>query len=132
RAVEIDHHYDVAVRRAARRCSGFRLDRVSPYRLWRRWRREQFRVPAIRPGISPRPLRPAMNQKFQWIFLIRIESRRLDHESLHLLVIRAFEGERLQLLHVDLRQQRVVHVGDDSNLRRFLAWEYTPDFVRRG
>jgi len=77
--MEIDHHHDVAVG-----C-------------------EQLRVPAVRPRISPRPLRPAMDQKFERIFPRRIESRRLDHESLHLLVIRAFEGERFQRLHVDLR-----------------------------
>ena len=53
-----------------------------------------------------------MDQKLQRIFLVRIESRRLDHESLHVFVVRAFERERLQRLHVDLRQQRVVHVGD--------------------
>jgi hypothetical protein len=53
-----------------------------------------------------------MDQKFQRIFLRRIESRRLDHETLHLVVIRALECERLQRLHVDLRQQRVVDVRD--------------------
>src|SRR4029077_9613712 len=41
---------------------------------------------------------------------VRLESRRLDHETLNLFVVRAFERERLQRLHVDLRQQRVVHV----------------------
>ena len=56
-----------------------------------------------------------MDQKFQRIFLVRIEFRRLDHESLHLFVICTFERERLQRLHVDLRQQRVVHVGDWRN-----------------
>ena len=53
-----------------------------------------------------------MDQKFQRIFLVRIESRRLHHESLNVFVVCAFERERFQRLHVDLRQQRVVHVGD--------------------
>jgi hypothetical protein len=35
-------------------------------------------------------LRPAVDQKFQRIFLVRIKFRRLDHETLHVFVIRAF------------------------------------------
>jgi len=64
-----------------------------------------------------------MDQKFQRIFLVRrIESRRLDYETLDFFVICAFERERLQRLHVDLRQQRVVHVGDwEVDLRRMKA-----------
>jgi hypothetical protein len=53
-----------------------------------------------------------VDQKFERIFLSRIESRRLDHESLHIFVVRAFERERLQRLQVDVREQRVVHVRD--------------------
>src|SRR5262249_10143468 len=88
RAVEINRDHDVAVG-----C-------------------EQLRIPSIRPVISPRALWSAVDQKLQWIFLVRIKSRRFDHESLHLFVIRAFECERFEWLHVDLRQQCVVHVSD--------------------
>ena len=91
RAMEIDHDDDIAVGR------------------------EQLRIPAIRPRISPRALRSAVDQKLQRIFLVRIESRRLDEKSLHVFIVRAFERERLHRLHVDLRQQRVVHVGDCCN-----------------
>ena len=113
--MEIDHHHHVI--------SG---------------RREQLRVPAIRPLVSPRTLRPAVEQKFQRILFVRIESRRLDHETLHILVVRAFERERLQRLHVDLRQQRVVHVRErfKCGMLLFPNWSFIceivvfPNFVR--
>ncbi len=68
-----------------------------------------------------------MDQKLQRIFLRRIESRRLNYESLHVLVVRALERERLQRLHVDLRQQRVVHVGYKCRLA--IVKSEPPDFV---
>ena len=79
-------------------------------------RSEQLSVPAIRPLVSPRSLRPAVDQKFQRIFFVRVKSRRFNHETLDLFVVRAFERERLQRLHIDLRQQRVVHVSDGFRL----------------
>src|SRR5262245_43152679 len=53
------------------------------------------------------------------IFFVRVESRWLEDETLNLFVIRAFEHERFQRLHIDLRQQRVVHVRDGF---RGLLW----------
>ena len=77
-----------------------------------------------------------MDQKFQRILLVGIKSRRLYHESLNLLVIRAFEREGFRPPHVDLRQQRVVHVGNGfiANIRISsvaCAFEVVfPNFVR--
>jgi hypothetical protein len=82
-----------------------------------------------------------VDQKFERIFLIRIKSRRLDDEILNLFVVCAFERERFQRLHVDLRQERVVHVRERFKagmlLRRnrtFIGWEVVvfPDFIRCG
>src|SRR4029077_10208475 len=53
RSMEIDHHDNVAVSR------------------------KKFGVPAIAPVISPRLLRPAMDEKLYRIFFVGIEVRRL-------------------------------------------------------
>jgi hypothetical protein len=76
-----------------------------------------------------------MDQKFQRIFLVRIEPGRFNHESLHIVVVCAFECKRLQRLHVDLRQQRVVHVCDWVSYRFDLVFDhaliYSPNLARR-
>src|SRR5205085_6977508 len=66
RAVKVDHDYDVIAGRG-----------------------EQFRVPAIGPGISPRTLRPAVDQKLQRIFFRRIKPGRANDEAFGVLVVRA-------------------------------------------
>src|SRR5205085_6080616 len=103
RAVEVDHHYDVIAGRG-----------------------EQFRVPAIGPGISPRTLRPAVDQELQRIFFCRIEPGWANDEACDVRVVRAGERERLHRLHVDLREQRVVHVrdGNRSQIRGLWLFGY--------
>src|SRR5437870_6572357 len=72
RAVEVDHDDHVTVRS------------------------EQLGIPAIAPVVSPRPLRPAMDEELHGIFLAGIKVRRLDQEALNFVVVSAGEPEGLE------------------------------------
>src|SRR5947209_17010699 len=54
-------------------------------------RSEQLGIPAIAPVVSPRSLRPAMDEEFHRIFFGRVEVRRLDQEALNFVVVSAGE-----------------------------------------
>ena len=63
---------------------------------------EKFGIPAIRPVVTPRALRPAMNEELHGILLVGVEVRWLDYEALDFLLGRSGEPEILQRLHLDL------------------------------
>ena len=54
-------------------------------------RREQFGIPAIRPVISPRSLRAAVDEEFHRIFFRSFEVRRLNQSTFHPVAVRTGE-----------------------------------------
>src|SRR5207237_8641507 len=70
--------------------------------------------PAIAPVVSPRPLRPAVNEELHGIFLRGVKVRRLDHKALNFVVVSAGEPEGFELGHGDLGEDRVVAVSQLS------------------
>src|SRR5205823_7090468 len=69
RAVEVDHDDHVTVRS------------------------EHLGIPAIAPVVSPRSLRPAMDEELHGIFLVGIKVRRLDQEAFDIISVSAGEPE---------------------------------------
>src|SRR5260370_39819020 len=85
--MEIDHHHHIPVGR------------------------EEFRIPAITPVVSPRSLRPTMNEELDRIFLVGIEVRRLDKEGLNFIVSRAREPEGFKRRHCHSSEHGMIEIG---------------------
>src|SRR5580692_4952364 len=86
--MEIDHHHHIPIGR------------------------EEFRIPAITPVVSPRSLRPAMKEELDRIFLVGIEVRRPDKEGLNFIVSRAREPERFKRRHCHPSQNGMIEIGE--------------------
>ena len=79
---------------------------------------EKFRIPAIRPVVSPSPLRAAVDEELHRIFLGSIKVRWLDEETFDLVALRAREPERFKRRHGDFREHAVVQMSKSSRLRQ--------------
>ena len=72
---------------------------------------KQFGVPAIVEIVGKCPLRAAVNQVHQGIFLSRIEFRRFNHQQMHRIAVCAGEPVILHRIHLQLRQPFAVGKG---------------------
>src|SRR5580704_18051469 len=88
RSMEIDHYHHIPVGR------------------------EEFGIPAIAPVIPPRSLRPPMKEELDRLFLVGIEVRRLDKESLNFIVSRAREPEGFKRRHCHPSQHSMIEIGE--------------------
>src|SRR5205823_6298806 len=95
-------------------------------------------IPAIAPVVSPRPLRPTVNEKLHGIFLAWIKVWRLDEKPFDPVALRAREPEGFKGGHGNLGEDGVVEVSKVACLccrtlrRRFvgLSEEHSPDFFK--
>ena len=99
-----------------------RVDR--DHRIARRG--EHLVVPAIVPLVVPGPLRSAVDQEDDRVFLARVESRRMEQPAVNLVAVGSRKREAFELGQVELRDQRGVVVGELGQARAVAARRCRP------
>src|SRR5262245_31983490 len=79
---------------------------------------EEFRIPAIRPVVSPGTLRAPMDEELHGIFLVGIEVGRFDEETLNLVAEGAREPEGFDGGQGDLGERYIVEMRKSSGFGR--------------